>query len=108
MVKKFNGGIQLHEGFTSLSTGEIAKCLQEMQGQKGWEVVFVPMAKDLEGNILVASIDGEEEKELKIWNEDGSVEGAGENMGLYLENLRNQVLQKKLEYIEDIGLVTKV
>ena len=34
----------------------------------------------------------EEEKEIKIWNEDGSVEVVGESMGLYLENLRNKIL----------------
>ena len=29
-----------------------------MQGKKGWEALFIPIAKDLEGNILIATFDG--------------------------------------------------
>lgn len=40
------------------------------------------------------------------WNTDiGVVEVVNENFGLYLERLRDGVLKKKFEFIEDVGLV---
>ena len=43
------------------------------------------------------------------WNDDiGVVEEINDGLGLYIEDLRNKLLKRELEYIDQLGLVEKV
>ena len=44
-----------------------------------------------------------------LWNRDeGVLEEVAEDFGLFLEELRNLLLKNKFEYIDDIGLVSRI
>ena len=60
---------------------------------------------DNEENFLIVNV---ETNEIINWNRDeGIVEQVNNSLDIYLEKIRNQVLKKELEFIEELGLIEK-
>lgn len=106
MLLQHNGGIQLQETFKTLSMQAIEESQKEVCGSANWNAGLTVFAKNNEGDFLVLSEVGE----VVQWNGDeGVVDRLAKNLGLYLENLRNNMLSRKYQYLgEDCGLIEGV
>lgn len=106
LLQRHDGGIQLTETFVTLPITEILDAIEVGQVSIYWKNSYIPFARNIEGEFLV--VDGD--NEVFQWNLDvGIVEQVGESLGLYLENLRNGMLSRKYQYLdEDCGLVESV
>ncbi|CAG9327274.1 unnamed protein product [Blepharisma stoltei] len=106
MLQSHNGGIQLQETFITISVEEILDAIEVGRVSIYWKNGYFPFARNIDGEFLV--VDGE--GGVFHWNLDiGIVEQVGESLALFLETLRNNMLSRKYQYLdEDCGLVESV
>lgn len=103
-----NGNIQLHDTFKTLSLDEISSYNEECKVSIYWDNSYIPIAKNIDGEYLVLDL-ANNEKVLQWSLDEGVVEQVAESLGLYLENLRNDMLSGKLIYMDDdMGLVEQI
>ncbi|KRW98176.1 hypothetical protein PPERSA_02154 [Pseudocohnilembus persalinus] len=103
LLEQINGGLQLHDSFLTLSTDDIIS-IQEVNAVSGyWKNNYITFGQDQEQNYLI--LENDTGKVLSWNNDEGIQEELSTNLGLYIEKIRNQVLKKQLEYVEEIGLV---
>jgi hypothetical protein len=103
-----NGNIQLHDTFKTLSLDEISSSNEECKVSIYWDNSYIPIAKNIDGEYLVLDL-ANNEKVLQWSLDEGVVEQVAESLGLYLENLRNDMLSGKLIYMDDdMGLVEQI
>lgn len=101
-LKKFDGGLQFLDSFVGLSVAEIQKLGQE-HGLK--EKKIVPFAKDIDGNLQCVRVsDGVESVVAWDCDEKEVTEDLKLSFGQYLEDIRDKLLLKKLEYEDGMGL----
>lgn len=76
----------------------------EVEGQAGWAAGSVPLARDVDGNLLVAL---GEDGSVREWDaEDGvSAHAQAGSLGAYLEDLRDKVLSRGVEFVDGVGVV---
>ena len=127
LLSTYNGGFQLNDTFITLSTNEIILTIQEVAKSPKWTDQLFPIARDMDGQLLAISASPGifhtiyiyiyilyyiilyyiEEGSIVIWDEEiGIIEKQGNSFGEYLEAMRDNLLLKKLEYEEDLGLVS--
>ena len=107
LLEIHNGGFQLLDTFVTIPTTDIEETLKGMKGKKGWKDGYLPIAKDIEKQCLCVLIEGGKETKLEIWSEDG-VEVLKQTVSEYIEEIRDKLLMKKLEYDETLGLISVV
>lgn len=83
---------------------EVLSVADEVEGKAGWAAGSVPLARDVDGNLLVA---WGEDGSVREWDaEDGVAEYAqARSLGAYLEDLRNKVLSRRVEFVDGVGVV---
>ena len=108
LLSTHNGGFQLLDTYVTLTAAEIATIVDAKKKLPKWKPSLVPIAKNIDNDLLC--IDAVEGKEggVATWSEDGTTEVLAESMGSYLESIRDSLLLKKLEYDEVLGLIAIV
>ena len=87
----------LHE-FRLLPAAEAARLSSELPLGEG----LVGIARNIDEDYLVLKNGGS----VAVWSEDEGLESpCAENLGMYLERMRNELLSKKLEWLPECGLV---
>jgi hypothetical protein len=105
LISNHDGGIQLHETFKTLSVASINLSRSSNASKSAWPAGSIPFASSNDGDLLIILASGE----VSQWNEDGIVEHLAQNLGLFIENLRNKMLSRKFQYLgEDCGLIEGV
>jgi hypothetical protein len=101
-----NGGIQLHETFITLSLGQTLESIELCKVSIYWKSTYTPFARNNDGEFLMVETEGQ----VVQWNLDiGVVEQISKNLETYLENLRNNMLMRKYQYLDpDCGLIDLV
>ena len=104
-LTKYNGGFQYLDTYVGLTLDEIRK----HGGELGLlEKKIVPFAKDIDGTLQCLQItDGGKESVISWDCESNAVqEDLKVTYAEYIESIREKLLTGKLEYEEDLGLVT--
>jgi hypothetical protein len=102
-----NGGMQLQETFKTVSIPEILEFIDICSVSIYWKASYVPFASNAEGEFLMLD---ENTGDVVQWNLDiGVVDQLSRSLASFIENLRNNLLSRKLEYLgSDCGLIEAV
>uniref|UniRef100_A0A6U2EFG3 Uncharacterized protein n=1 Tax=Hemiselmis andersenii TaxID=464988 RepID=A0A6U2EFG3_HEMAN len=101
------GLLGVHDGklplldFVGLACAEIVSEASAAKGSGKWQDDYVPIAKNPDGDLLVTCASG-----VHRWDSElglGSAESA--SLSAHLEQYRNLMMQGKLEYVEDCGIM---
>jgi hypothetical protein len=104
-LSQSNGGIQLHETFKTLSIEQIQQALSQNSSSPSYPASSIPFSSNPDGDFLLTLSSGE----VVQWNSEGIVETLSNNLGLFLESLRNKMLTRKFQYLgEECGLIEGV
>lgn len=105
VLSQHNGGLQLHETFKTLSLSSIHSTLSQNSSSPAWPASSIPFGANSEDDLLLLLNSGE----VVQWNSDGILETLANNLGLFLESLRNKMLTRKFQYLGDeCGLIEGV
>ena len=105
LLSMHNGGLQLLDTYITLPINEITATLAGMKGNAKWKPTLIPIAKNVDNELLCVDSTAGKESGVVVWGEEGVSEVLAENMGAYLEMIRDSLLLKKLEYDEGLGLI---
>ena len=104
-LRKYNGGFQYLDTYVGLTVDEIRKHGTELGLI---EKRIVPFAKDIEGTLQCVRIQEDGKESVVVW--DCESQEVQEDLKVtyaeYIESIRERLLTGKLEYEEDLGLVT--
>jgi len=102
-----DGGVPLQDTFRTIPVQQIKQAVEAGEVSINWKVSYLPFARNNEGEFLVADLSTGEVLEWSI--DYGVGEQLAQSMGLYLENIRNNMLSHKYQYIdEDVGIIEGV
>lgn len=105
LISNHDGGIQLHETFKTLSSEAIQQNQNLNSSNGNWPAHAIPFAASNDGDLLLLLETGE----VAQWNDEGIVENLAQNLGLFIEGIRNKMLTRKFQYLgEDCGLIEGV
>ncbi|OQS05513.1 hypothetical protein THRCLA_20601 [Thraustotheca clavata] len=99
LLEKQNGGVWFNEYKEMISTGEIASRWDS------WTKGFLPLAADLDGNLLV--IDTKHQNAVHECSEDGLGRELAASFSAFVETYRNDLLSGNFDFVEDLGLIER-
>ncbi|KAL4490421.1 hypothetical protein ABPG72_002631 [Tetrahymena utriculariae] len=109
LLKVADGKFQLHDSYKTLSVQQIIEQNEVNAVSAFWKKNYLTVAQDIDSNYLIiqCNSDGTSGNVVTWNNDDGVSEELNHSFGLYLENIRNGLLKKELEYIDEVGLVER-
>lgn len=105
LISIHDGGLQLHETFKTLSAAAVQQTKNSNLNKASWPSNAIPFAASSDGDLLLVLENGE----VAQWNDEGIIENLAQNIGLFVEGIRNKMLMRKFQYLgEDCGLIEGV
>mmetsp|Transcript_34879 Transcript_34879/g.46111 ORF Transcript_34879/g.46111 Transcript_34879/m.46111 type:complete len:183 (+) Transcript_34879:83-631(+) len=106
-LTQVNTGVWLYEK-TCLTSEGAADAASGAEGSGKWQEGLIPIASDLDNNLLVLDTNT---TGLKVceWDPEGGLGSCvSSSFSAYLENYRNLLLSGKCQFIEDAGVVEEM
>lgn len=104
VLSEINGGIYFMDK-RQLNTSQIAECVSRVENSRQWKAGLVPFAGD-EDVLLV--IDTRNHAVYEWDSGEGLGAEVAPSLEKYLEDYRNNMLSRKVEFLEDVGVVEKM
>lgn len=105
LMQECNGGLYFMDK-RQLTAIDIMDAVSNVENSSRWRQGLIPFCGDESGYYVIDTTDDDAVYE---WDTD---EGLGDrvssNLTRYLENYRNELLENRFEYLQDVGVVEKV
>jgi len=106
LLSNHNGGFLLRDNYKSLSVEQILDAIDVNQVNGYWKKNYIPFAGDDENNFLCLEHENGNDTNVVAWCADmGVIEEVADGLGLLIEQVRNDLLKKKIQYVEGAGLI---
>lgn len=105
VLSEINGGIYFMDK-KQLNTNQIAECVSRVESSRQWKGGLIPFAGD--DDVLLV-IDTKRGHGVYEWEaSDGLGDQVAPSLEKYLEDYRNDILGRRLEFLEDVGVIEKM
>ncbi len=104
VLSEINGGIYFMDK-KQMSTNQIADCFSRIEGSRQWKNGLVPFAGEDDSLLVIDTKHGE----VYEWDSsDGLGDMVAPSLEKYLEDYRNDILSRRVEFLEDVGVIEKM
>lgn len=104
LLEESNGGLYFMDK-KQLSTADIMDAVGNLENSSRWKHGLIPFCGDESGYLV---IDTSNNDEVLEWDDDGLGDRVSANFVRYLEHYRDELLENRFEFLEDVGVIEKV
>lgn len=98
----------LRDLFKTMTVAQILDAIEVNQVNGYWKKNYIPFANDDDNNYLCLENSNGVDSKVVSWCTDmGVIEEISDSLGMLLEKLRDDLLRKKLQYVDGAGLIEK-